>query len=129
MTTRSGLRRYMACCVTREREGSIDRGPKEADQDPPPPLQTHDSYGPPLTKPSQGTLGPEHSDRWEIWAIPVVGPRFSIWVEGNPLAKDLAAQIARQSSTPHLPLPITARGHRFQDWERIAAPGEAPPHW
>ena len=55
VTNRSGQRRdYMACCVTREREGSIDRGPKLAAPDPPPPLQTHDSYGPPSPIPFRG---------------------------------------------------------------------------
>ena len=129
MTTRSGLRRYMACCVTREREGSIDRGPKLAAQDPPPPLQTHDSYGPPLTKSVPGALGPEHTDRWEIWAIPLVGPRFSIWVEGNPLAKDLADQIARRSSTPHLPSPSRPEDTDSRTGNASLHPEKLPPHW
>ena len=119
----------------RERVQYNDLGPSRLDMDPPTsPLKCEtdstsdrDLDSRPLPAPYTDGPGPEQHKLWEIWALPLIGPRFSVRVEGNLLARDLAERIAHQSSTPHLLLPITARGHRYRDWEHIAAPGEAPP--
>ena len=136
-------RQYMVC--TSRGRGSGQKGNELCSPlpSPPSPGLSAPSPSPPRTQGTFSTVrtgrpgatpthlqpDPPPGRRWDIWVIPLMGPRFVIWVEGNPLANELAECIARKSTTPQLLLPITTRGRRLRGDEHVWKEGENPPHW